>query len=373
MKKCEFKLEAKCAEARAGEFETAHGTVKTPIFMPVGTKGSVKLMKPESLEDVGAQIILGNTYHLYLRPGPEFIRKNYSTLHKFMRWDKPILTDSGGYQVFSLSGINNITEKGVQFRSHLDGSKHMITPEKSMEIQRDLGSDIVMAFDECPSLPASTDQIKKAVDRTYRWAKRCKEVELRDHQFLFGINQGGTELKLRLESLEGLKELGFSAHAIGGLSVGEKTDEMRELLENFVPHIPSETPRYLMGIGKPLDILHAIKSGVDMFDCVLPTRNARNGQALTSYGPLNIKNARFSNDLEPLDPHCDCYACKNFDRATIHHLYKSKEPLASMLITEHNLRFYLNLTKTARSKIISGEFDEFYQQFYKSYSEERYR
>lgn len=367
LKACHFKLEAQDGHARAGSFETARGTVRTPVFMPVGTKGSVKMMRPDRLKKIRAQIILGNTYHLYLRPGHDYIEKQYDSIHRFMHWNGPILTDSGGFQVFSLSGINKITDKGVEFRSHLDGSKHFFDPEHSMAIQKALGSDIVMAFDECPPLPNAKENILKAVERTFDWAKRCADYELKDHQYLFGIVQGGTDLEMRMHSLEQLKSLDMSAYAIGGLSVGEKNDEMRGLLENFTHLMPEERPRYLMGIGKPLDILHAIKSGVDMFDCVLPTRNARNGQALTSEGPINIKKAEYRSDMTPLDPTCSCDTCQNYEKAYLHHLYRAQEPLAGMLITEHNLAFYIQMVEQARQAIINGQFDDFYWSFYNKY------
>lgn len=367
LKACEFKCEATDGHARAGSFETARGTVKTPVFMPVGTKGAVKMMRPEQLEKIGAQIILGNTYHLYLRPGHEYIEEKFESIHQFMHWKKPILTDSGGFQVFSLSGINKITDDGVEFRSHLDGSKHFFSPEHSMQIQKSLGSDIVMAFDECPPLPNSKENIEKAIQRTFDWARRCREFQLKEHQYLFGIVQGGTDLELRKKSLEQLKTLDFSAYAIGGLSVGEKNDEMRELLESFTHTMPEDRPRYLMGIGKPLDILHAIKTGVDMFDCVLPTRNARNGQALTHQGPVNIKKAEYRNDMGPLDKDCSCSTCTTYEKAYIHHLYRANEPLAGMLITEHNLAFYISMVSKAREAILAGEFDDFYQHFYNCY------
>lgn len=368
LKACEFKLEASDGHARAGEIQTKHGIVKTPVFMPVGTKGAVKMMRPDRLKKIGAQIILGNTYHLYLRPGHQYIEDQFESIHKFMHWDGPILTDSGGFQVFSLSGINKITDDGVEFRSHLDGSKHFFDPEHSMAIQKALGSDIVMAFDECPPLPNSPENIQKAVQRTFDWAKRCRNFQLKDHQYLFGIVQGGTDLNMRLQSLEQLKSLDMSAYAIGGLSVGEKNDEMRGLLESFTHQMPADRPRYLMGIGKPLDILHAIKTGVDMFDCVLPTRNARNGQALTSMGPINIKKAEYRYAMEPLDPECACETCQKYEKAYLHHLYRAEEPLAGMLITEHNLAFYIQMVKNAREAILQGTFDDFYLSFYKKYS-----
>jgi len=366
-----YKLMAQDGEARAGLIETSHGTIETPIFMPVGTRGSVKSLWQEDLEALGAQIILGNTYHLYLRPGHELVER-MGGLHQFISWDKPILTDSGGYQVFSLSDLNKLTEEGVTFQSHIDGSKHLLTPEKSMEIQRSLGSDIVMCFDECPALPATREVLQKSLQLTHRWAKRCKSVELKEHQHLFGIIQGGLEMDLRLESLAGLKDLDFPGYAIGGLSVGEKNEEMVALCKEFVPHMPKEKPRYLMGVGKPLDVLNGIKAGLDMFDCVLPTRNARNGQFLTHHGPLNIKKARFTEDQLPPDPNCDCRVCQKYSRTYIRHLFNVGEYLAGQLISFHNLYFYLQMVKNARKAIIEGRFDDYYQTFYKDYNSNKW-
>ncbi len=362
-----FTLEHTDGKARAGKLKTEHGEIQTPIFMPVGTRASVKSLWSHELEELGAQIILGNTYHLYLRPGHELV-ENQGGLHKFMNWSKPILTDSGGFQVFSLSDLNKVTEEGVRFQSHLDGSYHLIGPEKSMEIQRALGSDIVMVFDECPALPASDERLRESMELTLRWAKRCKDYELKSHQNLFGIVQGGLNLELRLECLERLEEMDFPGLAIGGLSVGEKNEEMRELLVNFAHRMPSEKPRYLMGVGKPLDVLQAIKEGVDMFDCVLPTRNARNGQFLTTYGPINIKNEKFKEDSSAPDPECECKVCKNYSRSYIRHLFTVGEYLAGQMISYHNLFFYLNMVKEAREAIKQNKFDEFYDQFYKNYT-----
>jgi queuine tRNA-ribosyltransferase len=362
-----FQLEASSGEARAGRIFTSHGVIETPIFMPVGTRGSVKTLWQEDLERLNAQIILGNTYHLFLRPGHELIEK-MGGLHKFMSWNRPILTDSGGYQVFSLSDINKLTEEGVTFQSHIDGTKHLITPEKSMEIQRALGSDIVMAFDECPKLPATKETLRTSMELTYRWAKRCKSVELKSHQHLFGIIQGGLHYDLRLESMQGLNELHFSGLALGGLSVGEKNEEMVEFCKKFVPAMPKDKPRYLMGVGKPLDVLNGIKAGLDMFDCVLPTRNARNGQFLTTHGPLNIKKARFLEDQRPPDTECSCQVCQRYSRTYIRHLFNVGEYLAAQLISYHNIHFYLQMVKGARESIFRGEFDEFYQTFYNNYT-----
>lgn len=362
-----FQLENQDGEARAGRVYTEHGVIETPIFMPVGTRASVKTLWQEDLERMNAQIILGNTYHLYLKPGHELIER-MGGLHKFMSWNRPILTDSGGYQVFSLSDINKLTEEGVTFQSHIDGSRHLITPEKSMEIQKALGSDIVMAFDECPKLPATKETLKTSMELTHRWAKRCKTVELKPHQRLFGIIQGGLHEDLRFESMEGLKSLGFDGYALGGLSVGEKNEEMVEFCRNFVPKMPKAQPRYLMGVGKPLDILNGIKAGLDMFDCVLPTRNARNGQFLTAKGPMNIKKARFLEDPLPPDPECSCQVCTRYSRSYIRHLFNVGEYLAGQLISYHNVHFYLTMVKDAREAILRGKFDDFYRTFYNNYS-----
>lgn len=367
-----FKLEAQSGKARAGTITTAHGEIQTPIFMPVGTRGSVKGMFQENLEEMKAQIILGNTYHLFLRPGHELIEK-MGGLHKFMSWDKPILTDSGGFQVFSLSELNKVTEEGVEFQSHIDGSRHMLSPEKSMEIQKALGSDIVMIFDECPKLPATKEELRTSMELTLRWAKRCRDYQLQDHQHLFCIVQGGLHIDLRTECMQRLQELDFPGFALGGLSVGEKNEEMVEFLNEFTPTMPKEKPRYLMGVGKPLDILNGIRAGIDMFDCVLPTRNARNGQFLTWDGPLNIKNERFKLDEGAPDPQCDCFVCKRYSRSYVRHLHNVGEYLAGQLVTYHNLYFYLQLVKAAREAIITNKFDDFYQKFYNSYTSKRWK
>lgn len=365
--KAQFSLIHTDKKARAGVIKTSHGEIKTPIFMPVGTRASVKTMWQEELKEMNAQIILGNTYHLYLRPGHELIDKLTGGLHGFMNWDRPILTDSGGFQVFSLSSLTKVTEEGVVFQSHLDGSRHLLSPEKSMEIQKGLGSDIVMNFDECPALPATKDRLRESMELTLRWAKRCRDYQLKDHQALFGIVQGGLHFDLRLECLERLEEMGFEGIALGGLSVGEKNEEMVEFLNQFVHRMPIQKSRYLMGVGKPMDILNGIRAGVDMFDCVLPTRNARNGQFLTWKGPLNIKKERFREDLLPADPECDCKVCKNYSRAYIRHLYTVGEYLAGQMITFHNLYFYLRLVEKARESILANQFDAFYASFYKDY------
>ena len=368
-----FTKQAQSGKARAGVITTIHGEIETPIFMPVGTRASVKTMFQDDLEEIGAQIILGNTYHLYLRPGHELIEKIGGDLHGFMSWDRPILTDSGGFQVFSLSSLNKVTEQGVQFQSHLDGSRHMIGPEKSMEIQKGLGSDIVMAFDECPALPASKDRLRESMELTLRWAQRCKDYKLRDYQALFGIIQGGLYKDLRTECMQRLEEIDFPGLAIGGLSVGEKNDEMVEFCDDFVHTMPESKPRYLMGVGTPLDVMTGIKNGLDMFDCVLPTRNARNGQFLTSRGPLNIKKEKFKEDKLPPDPQCKCKVCQRYSRSYVRHLYTVGEYLAGQIISYHNLHFYLNMVKEARVAIFENRFDEHYQDFYKNYSSNEYK
>lgn len=366
-----FTLQAQSGQARAGFIETAHGPIETPIFMPVGTRASVKSLWQEELDELGAQIILGNTYHLYLRPGHELVEK-MGGLHKFMQWNKPILTDSGGFQVFSLSDLNKITEEGVEFQSHIDGSRHMLSPEKSMEIQKALGSDIVMIFDECPKLPATKETLRESMELTLRWARRCSDYELQEHQSLFAIVQGGLHLDLRQECMERMMEIDFPGFALGGLSVGEKNEEMVEFLNEFSPRMPSDKPRYLMGVGKPLDVLNGIRAGIDMFDCVLPTRNARNGQFLTAHGPLNIKKARYLEDSLPPDPTCDCKVCSKYSRSYIRHLFNVGEYLAGQMISYHNLYFYLRMVKNARAAILADKFDEYYKEFYNAYTENRW-
>lgn len=363
-----YTLEATSGNARAGTIQTAHGDIKTPIFMPVGTRGAIKTLETSHIESMGAQIILGNTYHLYLRPGHELIEKVGGSLHGFMDWKGPILTDSGGFQVFSLSDLNKVTEEGVRFQSHIDGSYHMFTPEKSMEIQKALGSDIVMVFDECPALPATKETLRTSMELTLRWAKRCKDYELRDYQNLFGIVQGGLHKDLRTECMERLEELDFPGLALGGLSVGEKNEEMVEFLNDFTPTMPAHKPRYLMGVGKPLDILNGIRAGIDMFDCVLPSRNARNGQVFTFDGPMNLKNERYKEDQKPIDAELNCPLTKRYSRAYIRHLFNVGEYTAGLLMTYHNLYFFLELTRRAREAIVKGEFDVFYDSFYKRYT-----
>ncbi len=366
-----FQLEAQNGQARAATLETHHGVIQTPTFMPVGTRGTVKTVFQDDLEAMGAQIILGNTYHLYLRPGHELIER-LGGLHEFMSWKRPILTDSGGFQIYSLSDLRKIAPEGVHFKSHLDGSSHFIGPEKSMEIQRALGSDIVMCFDECPSLPSTREKLQKSIDLTLAWAKRCREYHLKDHQSLFGIIQGGLELDLRRDCLSALRELDFPGYAVGGLSVGEKNDEMVDFCREFVPGMPSEKPRYLMGVGTPLDLMNGIKNGLDLFDCVLPTRNARNGQFLTWDGPLSIKKERFKEDQLPPDPDCSCRMCQRYSRAYVRHLYLVGEYLSGQIISYHNLFFYLNLMRRAREAIFKQEFDVFYQEFYNRYTSQKW-
>ena len=363
-----FKLENQSGQARAGVFKTSHGDVQTPIFMPVGTRGAVKTLETSHLESMGAQVILGNTYHLYLKPGHELIEKVGGGLHGFMDWKKPILTDSGGFQVFSLSELNKVTEEGVLFQSHIDGSRHMLSPEKSMEIQKALGSDIVMVFDECPSLPATKDHLRSSMELTLRWAKRCRDYPLKEEQHLFGIVQGGLHRDLRLECMERLNEMNFSGLALGGLSVGEKNEEMVDFLDDFAPKMPKDRPRYLMGVGKPLDVLNGIKAGIDMFDCVLPSRNARNGQVFTFDGPMNLKNSRYKDDPKPLDIELNCPLTMRYSRAYIRHLFNVGEYTAGLLITYHNLYFFLEMTRRARKAIQEDRFDEFYDSFYKRYT-----
>ena len=359
--------EDKRSGARVGKIITPHGEIPTPIFMPVGTKATVKAMLPESLKEIDAKIILGNTYHLYLRPGDDIVKKA-GGLHRFMNWDRPILTDSGGFQVFSLSKINDITEEGVTFRSHIDGSRHFISPEKSIEIQNNLGSDIMMAFDECVPYGADEKYTKNSLEMTTRWAERCKKAH-RDieRQSLFGIVQGGMFKHLRKESAKQLVDLDFPGYAIGGLSVGEPFDLMFDILNYTTPLLPKNKPRYLMGVGSVDALLEGVKSGIDMFDCVLQTRIARNGTALTHRGRLNLKNAKFREDFTPLDHECDCYVCRNYTRAYLRHLVISKEILSSMLISYHNLHFTLNLMKKMREAILEDRFLEFKKEFEHNY------
>ena len=353
--------------ARRGVVHTPHGDIQTPIFMPVGTLATVKAMSPEELkEDVKAQIILSNTYHLYLRPGHDLV-KEAGGLHKFMNWDRPILTDSGGFQVFSLSGLRKITEEGVMFNSHLDGSKHMFTPEKVMEIEEALGADIIMAFDECCPYPSDYEYTKKSMERTTRWAKRCKEAHKTENQGLFGIIQGGFYKDLREKSAEDLKKLDFPGYAIGGISVGEPKKEFLGILRFTTPLMPENKPRYLMGVGTPDYLIEAALSGIDMCDCVLPTRLARHGTAMTSKGKLVIRNQNFARDWNKLDDECDCYTCRNYTRAYLRHLIKTNEILGMRLLSLHNLRFLTKLMERVRIEIEHDNLLGFREEFYKKY------
>ncbi|MEM0909925.1 MAG: tRNA guanosine(34) transglycosylase Tgt [Pseudomonadota bacterium] len=350
-------------KARRGQLVFPRGVVETPAFMPVGTYGTVKGMTPEELEASGAHICLGNTFHLMLRPGTSII-KQHGDLHDFMHWNKPILTDSGGFQVFSLGELRKITEDGVEFRSPINGEKIMLTPEKSIQVQRDLGSDIVMIFDECTPFPATKEQVKDSMELSLRWAKRSKEAHGDSHAALFGIVQGGMFEDLRDVSLAGLEQIGFDGYAIGGLSVGEPKEDMLRIVEYTAPKIASHKPRYLMGVGKPEDLVEGVRRGIDMFDCVIPTRNARNGHLFTSEGVVKIRNAKHKTDTGSLDKNCDCYTCKNYTRSYLHHLDRCNEILGARLNTIHNLRYYQNLMKGLRDAISTNTLDEFVEQFY---------
>ena len=361
-----FTLKSHHGHARRGVLHTSRGDVQTPVFMPVGTSACVKTLDEQDLQKLGAEIILSNTYHLYLRPGHRLIEK-MGGLHTFMGHTGPILTDSGGYQVFSLGKLNKITEEGVVFQSHWDGSRHLFTPELSMEVQKSLGSDIVMAFDECPPLPAEKDVLQKSMERTLRWAARCRQYPLDSRQRLFGILQGGLHRDIRHRCLRSLDAMGFDGLALGGLSVGEKNRDMVTFLRNFVPEMPSRLPRYLMGVGTPWDILEGVRAGIDMFDCVLPTRNARNGQLFTPTGTLNIKREEYKTDSRPPVEGCPCPLCSRHSRAWLRHLYVTGEPTAGRLGTLHNLYFYLNMMEEIRQSIEEGIFDKYYQNFYNRY------
>lgn len=365
--KFELIKEEKYTKARLGRIHTPHGVIDTPVFMPVGTRATVKAMTPEEVESLGAQIILSNTYHLYLRPGHDLIKKA-GGLHKFMNWHKPILTDSGGFQVFSLGDLRKITEEGVEFRSHIDGSKHFISPEKSIEIQNALGSDIIMAFDECTPYPATYEYVEQSMERTSRWAKRCKDYHKdTDRQALFGIVQGGMYKDLRERSVDALVEMGFPGYAIGGLSVGEPLETMCELLDFTTPLLPKDKPRYNMGVGTPDYLFESVIRGIDMADCVLPTRIARNGTLLTSQGRLVIRNAKYKEDFSPLDSECDCYACKNYSRAYVRHLFNVNEILGARLATIHNLYFLIKLMENIKKAIKEDNLLEYREEFYKKY------
>ena len=354
----QFELLKTDGAARRGSLTLAHGVVQTPVFMPVGTYGTVKAMTPQALNDIGAQICLGNTFHLWLRPGLDVVAAHQG-LHDFMGWQKPILTDSGGFQVFSLGALRKISEDGVKFSSPIDGAKLLLTPEISMRIQHALNSDIVMIFDECTPWPATRDEAAKSMRLSMRWAQRSRDEHnrLENGNALFGIVQGGMHEDLRDESLAGLDDIGFDGMAIGGLSVGEPKEDMARILAHVAPKMPVHKPRYLMGVGTPEDLVHAVRAGIDMFDCVMPTRNARNGHLFTRYGDLRIKNARHKTDTGPLDPSCTCYTCTHFSRAYLHHLFRAREILGSMLDTIHNLHFYQTIMAEMRDAIAGGSLD----------------
>ena len=357
--------------ARRGIVHTPHGDIQTPVFMPVGTQATVKSMTPEELKEVGAQIILANTYHLFLRPGHELV-KEAGGLHKFMHWDRPILTDSGGFQVFSLGALRTISEEGVEFRSHLDGSKQFLSPEKAMEVENALGADIIMAFDECCPYPSTYEYTKKSMERTTRWAKRCKEAHNRkEEQGLFGIIQGGFYKDLRKQSAEDLIKLDFPGYAIGGISVGEPKEEFLDILNYTAPLMPENKPRYLMGVGTPDYLVEAAIAGIDMCDCVIPTRLARHGTAFTSKGKIVVRNASYERDFNSLDDECDCYTCKNYTRAYIRHLVKTNEILGIRLLSIHNIKFLTNLMDKVRIEIERDNLGSFRKEFYRKYGYEQ--
>jgi queuine tRNA-ribosyltransferase len=371
MSRFAFTIHATDGKARTGAIQMRRGEIRTPAFMPVGTAASVKAMRPEDVRATGADIILGNTYHLMLRPGAERVAR-LGGLHAFMNWPRPILTDSGGYQVMSLSDLRKISEEGVRFKSHLDGSEHMLSPERSMEIQRLLGSDIVMAFDECPRADQSREVIASSMELSMRWARRSRDAFDAGESHaagaaLFGIQQGALDEGLRLESAQALTEIGFDGYAVGGLAVGEGQEAMFATLDFAPGQLPADKPRYLMGVGKPDDLVGAVERGIDMFDCVLPTRSGRNGQAFTWNGPLNLRNARFAEDREPLDSRCTCSTCAHYGRAYLHHLVKAGEILGAMLLTTHNLSFYQQLMQAMRDAIGEARFGAFASEFRRSY------
>lgn len=361
-----FDLHATDGRARTGAISTPRGTIRTPAFMPVGTAATVKAMMPESVAATGADILLGNTYHLMLRPTAERIDR-LGGLHKFMNWSGPILTDSGGFQVMSLAGLRKLTEDGVTFKSHIDGSSHMLSPERSMEIQALLGSDIVMCFDECPALPADRDRIASSMELSMRWAKRSRAAfGDRPGHALFGIQQGGLEEDLRRASADALREIGFDGYAVGGLAVGEGQEAMFGCLDYAPEQLPEDKPRYLMGVGKPDDIVGAVARGIDMMDCVLPSRSGRTGQVFTRLGQLNIKNARHQDDPRPLDENCTCPVCRNYSRAYLHHVFRSQEIISSMLLTWHNLHYYQDIMSQMRAAIAEGRFDAWQAEFHRT-------
>ncbi len=363
-----FEVKKRCGKARLGQMVFDRGTVRTPAFMPVGTLGTVKGLRPENVEELGADILLGNTFHLWLRPGTDVI-KAHGDLHDFMNWKKPILTDSGGFQVFSLSDIRKVTEEGVNFRHPINGSKLFLSPEISMQIQHDLGSDIVMQFDECIGLPATENEMARAMRLSLRWAERSKrEFErLGNQNSLFGIIQGGSNERLREESLKGLTDIGFDGYAIGGLAVGEPKEVMYKALNHIAPSMPEDHPRYLMGVGTPMDILQGVLNGVDMFDCVMPSRNARNAHLFTSKGVVRIRNSKYAMDTSPLDENCSCYTCRNYSKAYLHHLDKCHEILGAHLNTLHNLHFYEHFMADIRKAIEEDRLEQFAEEFYSVY------
>jgi queuine tRNA-ribosyltransferase len=364
MSRFSFTLNATDGAARTGVISTPRGEIRTPAFMPVGTAATVKAMMPESVAATGADILLGNTYHLMLRPTAERIAR-LGGLHKFMNWQKPILTDSGGFQVMSLASLRKLTEEGVRFSSHIDGSKHMLSPERSMEIQKLLGSDIVMCFDECPALPATEEEVAKSMRLSMRWAQRSKDAfGDRPGHALFGIMQGGVTPELREESAKALIEIGFDGYAVGGLAVGEGQEAMFGVLDYAPGFLPQDKPRYLMGVGKPDDIVGAVERGIDMMDCVLPSRSGRTGQAWTRRGQVNIKNARHADDPRPLDEHCTCPACRNYSRAYLHHVFRAQEMISGMLLTWHNLHYYQELMQGLRDAIAAGQLSKFVAEFH---------
>lgn len=368
MTKMKFKLIKKDGEARLGEIESKYGTFKTPMFMPVGTRATVKTLSPEELYDVGSGIVLANTYHLWLRPGEDLIEKA-GGLHKFMNLNRPMLTDSGGYQVFSLARPKDISEEGVKFKSHIDGSNLFLTPEKSIEIQNKLGADIIMSFDECPPASASYDYMKKSIERTLRWAKRGKDAHKNNDQMLFGIIQGGPYEDLRKISATETVKMDFDGYSIGGVANdGESKDDMYKAIDYSTPYMPEDKLRYLMGVGEPVDILEGVERGVDIFDCVLPTRIARHGNAFTKNGKLNIKNARFKEDFTPIEETCDCYACKNYTKAYIRHLINVDETFGQRLLSIHNIRFLIRLTEEIRDAIEKNRFLEYKREFLENYN-----
>ncbi|THB72035.1 MAG: tRNA guanosine(34) transglycosylase Tgt [Gammaproteobacteria bacterium] len=359
----EFKKFSNDGAARRGQLKFDRGTIETPAFMPVGTQGTVKSVSPEEVKEIGAEIILGNTFHLMLKPGTPVINA-HGTLHDFMNWDKPILTDSGGFQVWSLGELRKIEEKGVTFKSPVDGSKIFLGPEESMQVQRELGSDIVMIFDECTPYPATEKEARDSMELSLRWAKRSKEAHADNPSALFGIVQGGMYPDLRKISIDGLNGIGFDGYAIGGLSVGETEEERIHVLDNLVPHMPDDKPRYLMGVGKPEDIVEAVRRGVDMFDCVMPTRNARNSHLFTENGVVRIRNSKYQFDTKPLDENCQCYTCRNYSRSYLRHLDKTNEMLGARLNTIHNLYYYQYLMQQLRDSIAEKRLEDFIQEFY---------